>query len=171
MIHKFLRKPLSPYVGGIIIGCLQSVSLLTVGKMLGLSSSYAALVARIFNFLGESFSFPYIAKYLNEIGTWQLSIALGIVGGSYLSFKIRKSHFQEIDPFWNVLGFKKKSVYLNSFLGGIFLVFGARLVGGCTSGHGLSGIATLSIGSMITLSGLFVTAVIAFWFLRKMRKT
>ena len=41
------------------------------------------------------------------------------------------------------------------FVGGILLVFGARLAGGCTSGHGLSGMASLSIASFVTVASMF----------------
>ena len=42
------------------------------------------------------------------------------------------------------------------------MIFGARLAGGCTSGHGISGMSTFSISSIITvmamLSGGILTA-------------
>lgn len=35
------------------------------------------------------------------------------------------------------------------------MVFGARLAGGCTSGHGISGMSTLSISSIVTVASIF----------------
>jgi uncharacterized membrane protein YedE/YeeE len=40
-------------------------------------------------------------------------------------------------------------------IGGSLLVFGARLAGGCTSGHGISGMSQLSISSFITVAAMF----------------
>lgn len=45
---------------------------------------------------------------------------------------------------------------IQSFLGGIVLIFGARLAGGCPSGHGLTGMAKLSLGSFVTVIFMFV---------------
>ena len=53
------------------------------------------------------------------------------------------------------------------FLGGGLMAFGARLAGGCTSGHGISGAMQLSFGSWIALQGFFVggiaTAMLLFY--------
>jgi len=36
------------------------------------------------------------------------------------------------------------------------LIVGARIAGGCTSGHGISGIAKLSYSSLITVAAMFI---------------
>lgn len=36
------------------------------------------------------------------------------------------------------------------------MAFGARLAGGCTSGHGISGTLQLSVGSWIALACFFI---------------
>ena len=45
---------------------------------------------------------------------------------------------------------------LTAILGGCIMIFGARLAGGCTSGHGISGMAMLGPSSFITVGGMFV---------------
>ena len=45
------------------------------------------------------------------------------------------------------------------FAGGVLIGFGARWAGACTSGHGLTGCATLSRGSLIAVMTFMVTAV------------
>lgn len=45
------------------------------------------------------------------------------------------------------------------FGGGVLIGYGARWMGGCTSGHGLCGVSTLSIGSAIACASFFGTAV------------
>ena len=42
-----------------------------------------------------------------------------------------------------------------ALLGGIIMAFGARLAGGCTSGHGISGALQLSVGSWVALAAFF----------------
>ncbi len=36
------------------------------------------------------------------------------------------------------------------FVGGLFIGFGTRLAGGCTSGHGIFGLANLELPSLVT---------------------
>jgi uncharacterized membrane protein YedE/YeeE len=43
--------------------------------------------------------------------------------------------------------------------GGALMAFGARLAGGCTSGHGISGALQLSVGSWIALIGFFAGGI------------
>ena len=47
------------------------------------------------------------------------------------------------------------------FIGGACLSFGARLAGGCTSGHGISGMATLSIASFVSVAAMFGGGMLA----------
>jgi hypothetical protein len=39
------------------------------------------------------------------------------------------------------------------------MLFGARLADGCTSGHGLSGLAQLSVGSTIAVAAMFAGGI------------
>jgi len=41
------------------------------------------------------------------------------------------------------------------FLGGLFMVFGARVAGGCTCGHGISGVSELSLQSFAGAGAIF----------------
>lgn len=42
-----------------------------------------------------------------------------------------------------------------AFAGGVVMIFGARLDGGCTSGHSLSGLSANSFSSMLTVGAMF----------------
>ena len=43
--------------------------------------------------------------------------------------------------------------------GGMIMAFGARLAGGCTSGHGISGTLQLSVGSWIAVICFFIGGI------------
>jgi hypothetical protein len=45
------------------------------------------------------------------------------------------------------------------FLGGTLVALGARIAGGCTSGHGISGALQLSVGSWIALLCFFIGGI------------
>jgi uncharacterized membrane protein YedE/YeeE len=46
------------------------------------------------------------------------------------------------------------------FIGGICIGFGARWMGGCTSGHGLCGTSTLSVGSFAATISFMSSAIV-----------
>lgn len=46
-----------------------------------------------------------------------------------------------------------------AILGGVSMVFGARMAGGCTSGHGISGMSTLSVSSIVTVASIFAGGI------------
>jgi uncharacterized membrane protein YedE/YeeE len=47
-----------------------------------------------------------------------------------------------------------------AFGGGMVMAFGARMAGGCTSGHGISGTLQLNIASWIAVIFFFIGGVI-----------
>jgi uncharacterized membrane protein YedE/YeeE len=47
----------------------------------------------------------------------------------------------------------------SGLLGGFLVVFGARLGGGCTSGHGISGVPMLNALSMVAVGAMFATGI------------
>lgn len=49
--------------------------------------------------------------------------------------------------------------YIPSFISGILLLYGARMAGGCTSGHMMSGIMQGSISGFIFAGAVFVVAI------------
>ena len=75
---------------------------------------------------------------------------------------------QWLAPLW-VERFGDDSLLLRlftAFIGGVIMAFGARLAGGCTSGHGISGTMQLVPGSWLVFFSLFlggsVTAYLMF---------
>jgi uncharacterized protein len=43
--------------------------------------------------------------------------------------------------------------------GGAIMAFGARMAGGCTSGHGISGTLQLAVGSWISVICFFIGGI------------
>ena len=48
---------------------------------------------------------------------------------------------------------------LTAFLGGLLVLFGARMAGGCTTGHVLSGMAQLSIAGFLFAAAVFAGGI------------
>jgi uncharacterized membrane protein YedE/YeeE len=47
------------------------------------------------------------------------------------------------------------------FTGGMFVGFGTRMAGGCTSGHGMCGVSRFQVGSLLATAAFFGTGVAA----------
>jgi uncharacterized membrane protein YedE/YeeE len=47
------------------------------------------------------------------------------------------------------------------FVGGMLIGFGTRLGGGCTSGHGIFGLSSFEIPSLVTMVSFMVGGIVA----------
>jgi len=136
---------LNPVIGGLLIGAAQAASLLLTGSAIGVSTAYERIGQYICRITGLSPSngspWPSLSPVI---------FVLGMLGGSW---GLARS-----------LGLKvlEESVHLSTaraVIGGVAMVVGARMAGGCTSGHGISGMATLSISSFITVAAMFAGGI------------
>ena len=50
--------------------------------------------------------------------------------------------------------------YRDAFLGGVLIIFGARLAGGCTSGHIISGITQLAVSGVLFGAAVFAAGML-----------
>jgi uncharacterized membrane protein YedE/YeeE len=118
--------------GGILIGVAVSV----VYILTGTHATQSSLLTSTLSYFTD---LPFFQRqsYL-ETREWRLFFAMGVIMGA-LVYTLLFSP----DGFW------VSSLPLWRFiLGGFFVGFGTRLSRGCTSGHGISGLASLSTTSM-----------------------
>ena len=72
------------------------------------------------------------------------------------------------EGFRRYFGFRPALRYTLAFIGGVLTLYGARLAGGCTSGHMISGISQTAVSSLLFAAGAFATAIpLAIWLYRK----
>jgi uncharacterized membrane protein YedE/YeeE len=146
-----MKRRLSWWMGGILMALLLlfTFSVFGANRPIG-ASTYVPYYAGILFAMD-----PQHYTYLQEIekpGAWEGVMLLGaLVGGFITSVFITKSFRLSIMPTgWKV--YKNTSVFSRlvwSFVAGFFLIIGARLAGGCTSGHFLSGMSQTAFSSMI----------------------
>lgn len=81
-------------------------------------------------------------------------------GRALALFQHVKTGLHILTEFAELLGqpFHHRSAVLA--VGGLLIGFGARLGGGCTSGHGICGMASLSVGSMWMVAVFLSTAIV-----------
>jgi len=145
---------------GVGLAVLNAVVFLTAGtnRIIGASTAYPFVADLIAGSTQNSY-FPKI----QEPGKWEVLFLTGaFVSGIIISMFRKEFKITLIHSNWEK--YKGNSVskrIIWSFTGGFILIFGARMAGGCTSGHILSGGMQLSVSSLVfavfVFAGLLVT--------------
>lgn len=154
----------SPYVTGILIGFLTLLTFRFSDKPVGASSAYATLAGMIGKLILPSHTMKL--KYFQENPpkvNWELVFVASAILGSFISAWTGGEFFiRWVPEFWE-LKFGEGSILtyaFSGFFGGVLMSLGARIAGGCTSGHGISGTSQMSVASWITLITLFISGAI-----------
>jgi uncharacterized membrane protein YedE/YeeE len=172
------HRPWPWYVTGPLVG-LVAVSLLVIGnKQFGVSHNLRHLCAAVVP--GD---LPYFTYDWRRTGLWNLVFILGVVVGGFIGgVLLANPHpvaitaaavaslatlgitdFSGLVPRelfnWHVLLTLKGFVMI---VGGGFLIgFGTAYAGGCTSGHGITGLADLQLPSFIAVISFFAAGAAA----------
>ena len=120
---------ITPYlIGGIVVGL--GVGLIFI--LTGLHATQSSIFTTTLSWFLKSRHFQKQSNL--EERTWRLYLAIGIIIGALIySLTLSPTGFWTTAvPLWRLA------------LGGLLIGFGTRLSGGCTSGHGISGLASLS---------------------------
>lgn len=142
---------LDPVVGGGLIGAAQLAALLLTGSPVGVSTCYEDIGRWFWGCLGykiDSSATPG-AKSLIPVSK-AIAFASGILVSSYTIWRTIPGMIME-----NAVSISP----MRSILGGLIMVFGARIAGGCTSGHGITGMSMLSMSSIITVASMFAGGI------------
>ncbi|UJR24636.1 hypothetical protein I4U23_006010 [Adineta vaga] len=137
----------SPVLCGIGIGFLQLFFMICFEKSLGISTGFTVLVAQLCRINLFRQFIPSLQSFTSGVqNNITLLFSFGAILGSFIS-TVLSGNFP--------LNEKYGANTFNSFLGGFFLLVGARCAGGCTSGQGISGFTHLLIGSFIATAAMF----------------
>ena len=131
--------PLSATAGGVLIGISVTLLLLFNGRIGGVSG---IMNGALFAPKGDRI--------------WRLTFLAGLVLGAFI--------FHLLAPDFTVL--RQGYPLLLLGLGGFLIGLGTRIGGGCTSGHGICGIANLSIRSLIATLTFMATGMITVYTIR-----
>lgn len=130
-------------IGGLLIGFGVSLLFLATGLIGGMSSVFTTVWSYC-----SKVSFFHSPSHL-ESRQWRLVYALGLILGSL---------------FWTTLsGTPVPTTEVSSWqllIGGFIAGFGARYSNGCTSGHGICGMASLSPQSFMAVAVFLGVAII-----------
>ena len=154
------------YFWGTCIGLLQIPAFFSFGS-LGASTPYEGIAFLLHRYLGMA---QGLCHFETPKGMWQLGIFMGILMGSFLGRVLFKhNNSTSIQENWGKLipSYSLFKRLLYAFIGGFFMIYGARLAVGCTSGNGISGIALLFVGSYIVIGSAFLFGTITAFTLYK----
>jgi hypothetical protein len=131
--------PISALIGGALIGLSAALLMLLTGRIAGISGIFGGCLT-----LGA-----------NDRG-WRLAFIAGLISapllGALVGFGLAAPSMPRS---WMVI-----------VSAGLLIGFGTRLGGGCTSGHGVCGVARLSARSIAATAIFMATAIIVVFLMR-----
>ncbi len=128
--------------GGVLIGLAVSFIFVSTGIVAGLSSFFSTTLSYV-----SRLPFFQQARFV-ETRHWRVVLALGLVLGALGCALLVPERFvvTSVAP-WQLA------------LGGLVAGFGARYSNGCTSGHGICGMASLQWPSLAAVLVFMATAI------------
>lgn len=176
--------------GGIALGLLTVFAMLTY-KPVGVSTAYSTTVAMgLRPFVPEFVAGNAYFKTIPTRIEWEWMLVLGIPFGGYLAYRLSRAAAVRASaaahgkaplalakavtaPVTPTRNGKPVDLLqnrpLNAFAGGFLVLFGARMAGGCTSGHIISGLTQLSVSGFIFAAAVFASALPLAYLLQKRR--
>jgi uncharacterized membrane protein YedE/YeeE len=161
----FLRQPRwSPYLVGTGIGVLSWIVFSLVDKPLGVTTPLTGIAGACATPFFGADTIAANAYFKNHVFKWDYSMLFigGIALGGLLSALLSGSFKAETVPaVWRErFGPSVPKRLLAAFLGGLLVMFGARLADGCTSGNGISGSLQLAVGGWTFFMTLFAFGIL-----------
>jgi uncharacterized membrane protein YedE/YeeE len=121
-------------------------------KPLGVSTQYVSAVAGVCELAnpGACETVPYFKDAKAGFGYGEM-VVIGIpIGALLAAFAARRLGKRDVpEPWASRFGPSRAKRFVAAAAGGVLILFGARLAGGCTSGHILSGVSQLAVSSIL----------------------
>jgi uncharacterized protein len=159
----------NPYLVGAGLGILSWLVFAVVNAPLGISTpiSSAASLCAIPAIGAETVARnAYWAKFPCKWDYHMLFLVGTFVGSLASVLASRTFRLETVPATWaERFGGSRSGRLAAAFLGGVIIMFGARMAGGCTSGHGISGSLQLALSSWVFFLTLFAFGLVTAFFL------
>ncbi len=166
----------NPYMAGALAGLLAIASVLATTwwgsktQYMGASTTFVRGVGLLECAVapGHVAENAYYIKEKVKVD-WQFLFVIGIFIGALVSSLAGSSFkLESCPPTWSRrFGNSVGKRALGALAGGVVAMFGARLAGGCPSGHGLSGLMQLSMSGLVAMAMFFGAGVFVAHFFYK----
>jgi uncharacterized membrane protein YedE/YeeE len=144
ILHHLL--PIHWAVAGAGIALITLALLFVANRRLGISTGLEDVCSFVL-------PVPYFARdAVRSARKWRLPFIVGLVLGGHLSAFLGGGFAPtwDLGIFDQVIGLSHAGKLAWMFVGGLFIGFGTRLAGGCTSGHGIFGLSNFEVPSLIS---------------------
>lgn len=184
-------KPLSWATGGLVLGVVFFAAVLLV-KPIGVSTQFVIFDGILWSAVdqtvvtetqatktGYTSSNAYLAKsdgkYAKSIANplnYSFVFVIAMMAGAFISAMLRggnRSGEAIMPAVWRVnFGNSATTRFAAAFIAGFLVLYGARLAGGCTSGHMMSGLMQTAVSGYMFAAGAFLAGIpIALFLFRK----
>lgn len=137
--------PLTATIGGILIGLSAGLLWLTNGRVAGISGIFGGIM-------------PWRPGELAWRIAFLVALPVGAIAGSLFGPQIF-AEMSEAPPAFDLAP-------LTAIVAGLLVGAGTRIGGGCTSGHGICGLARFSVRSLVGVITFMTTAMITVYIVR-----
>ncbi len=178
----FILQPWEWYVAGPIIAFCMYL-MFFFGRKFGVSSNLETVCA-----MGGAGKLVDFFKFDWRKNKWNLVFVVGLIVGGFISNQwltpddtvaINPKTVNELaqigihnagstylpDEIFSIESMLTVKGFLILLVAGVLVGFGSRYAGGCTSGHGIVGLSSLSFESFIAVGGFFIGGLIMTWFI------
>lgn len=141
--------PVASLVGGVMIGVAALLLMLTHGRVMGISGVVGGILGGMFAAGDKS------AGDKSDV-VWRVLFVIGVLVGPFALMALTGAPVERASV---ASGF---TLPIAGFLVGLGTAIGA----GCTSGHGICGLARLSVRSAVAVGMFMTTAIITVYIVR-----
>lgn len=161
-IASSVRKPLDWRLAAVLLGAIGILAVALQGPI-GVSTAFVTTEAATVSAVAGAEA-AASNLYWKKIGTalspewvFVVGMIIGAFAAAILSGTRRR---EDVPGIWRErFGARTGIRFAAAFAGGFLLLFGARLAGGCTSGHIISGTSQLAISGMVFAAAVFAAGV------------
>ncbi|MBO6560234.1 MAG: YeeE/YedE family protein [Nisaea sp.] len=177
-----MRAPLTWKAGGLLLGAVFFAAVLLV-KPIGVSTQFVIFDGILWDAVspsvvtesteaksGYTSTNAYLAKsggkYAKNVENplnYSFVFVLALIGGAALSARLRggvEKAEKTMPAVWRAnFGDEPWKRYVAAFLAGFVVLYGARMAGGCTSGHMMSGMMQTAVSGFIFAAGAFAAGI------------
>jgi len=144
---------LSPNKAAILLALLNLLLYTTLDRPWSITTGESHFVAYVENLFSPAHvaANPYFQRYVPELN-WRVWLNFGIIVGAFIGAYLGKDFKVRIP--------RAKVRFLQVFVGGFLMGYGARLAIGCNIGHIMSGVPMLAVSSLIAFAAIAAGAYV-----------
>jgi uncharacterized protein len=151
------------HIGGFALG-LTVIFAFVTARPVGTATVYEKVIGHVLQFFSPEYvaRVPHYFEKATPVADWETMFVIGLVlAGLIGRYMFVRQKGDEVPSMWNkAFGERKGRRFVQAFLGGFLLLFGARLANGCTSGHFISGGSQLALSAYIFAGAIFTSGII-----------